>query len=161
MGGFPLAFLQVCCHISVIFILSYLSWRNLAFVHFPFESNLNSNWNVVFRILLKFACEDQFPSSFSSKQFPMFVGIILFRHDPKTEAPLQSRGRAKAFCLARNVKCMLVIAFLHVPMSVPPLGILYALPRRFSTASCPPPLHLQRRKAQKGGEVGGKVRVEG
>ena len=33
---------------------------------------------------------------------------------------------------------MLFIAFLQVAMSAPPLGILYALPRRFSTASCPP-----------------------
>ena len=33
---------------------------------------------------------------------------------------------------------MLFISLLQVPMSVPPLGIFYALPRRFSTASCLP-----------------------
>ena len=87
----------------------------------------------------------------------MFVGIIFFRHEPRTVAPLQSIRWSKAFCLAGKVKCMLFLSFLHVPMSVLPLGILYALPRRFLAL---PPLHLQRTKTRKGGEVGGRVWVE-
>ena len=74
---------------AVIFILACL-----AFVHVLLENILNSNWTCLFRFLLKFAYKDQFPSSFSLKLFPMFVGIVLFRHAPKTAAPLWSIGRA-------------------------------------------------------------------
>ena len=96
----------------------------------------------------------------------MFVGINFFRHEPRTVAPLQSIRWAKEFCLACNVKCMLFLSFLHVPMSVPPLGILYALPRRFSTASCPSPSPLTKDKdAERGWSrwkgVGGMGRWKG
>ena len=69
-------------------IYSFWRYPYLAFVHVLFESILNSNWTCLFRFLLKFACKDQFPSSFSLKLFPMFVRIVLFRHAPKTAAPL-------------------------------------------------------------------------
>ena len=82
-------FLWLSFKFAVIFILACL-----AFVHVLLESILNSNWTCLFRFLLKFACKDQFPSSFSLKLFPMFVGIVLFRHAPKTAAPLWSIGRA-------------------------------------------------------------------
>ena len=121
------------------------------------NNSLIFNWNCLF---LKFACKDQFPPSFYLKLFPNFVGIIFLRHEPRAVAPLQSIRWAKAICLSCNVKCMLFLSFLHVPMSVPPLEILYALPCRFSSASCPFPLHFQRTKMQKGGEVGGRVWVE-
>lgn len=107
------------------------------------NNSLIFNWNCLF---LKFACKDQFPSSFYLKLFPNFVGIIFFRHEPRTVAPLQSIRWAKAICLSCNVKCMLFLSFLHVPMSVPPLEILYALPCRFSTASCPSPSPLTKDK---------------
>ena len=71
---------------------------------------------------------------------------------------------AKAICLSCNVKCMLFLSFLHVPMSVP-LAILYALPCRFSTASCPSPSPLTKDKDAERGwsrwKGGWNVEVEG
>ena len=127
MGAFPLAFLQVCCHI----------YPGLC-AHVLLENILNSNWTSLFRFLLKFACKDQFPSSFSLKLFPMFVGIVLFRHAPKTAGAIIKHRAGLGILSRTQCKVYAFHCFLQVPMSVPPLGILCALPRRFSTASCPP-----------------------
>ena len=98
-----IVFLQACCHIpSGCALISpwYMFFSKVD------NNSLIFNWNCLF---LKFACKDQFPSSFYLKLCPHFVWIIFFRHEPRTVAPLQSIRWAKAFCLSCNAKCMLFL----------------------------------------------------